>query len=108
MDIEGMLKIYNDIWKSKIDEQKLIKEYREGIHICDEKFFKKKQFRTGQAIRLIQNMESSDQTEKPTFEELLRAWKYWFVCVNSYKYFLDSEKARSDFGIDELQKKYKK
>lgn len=107
MDIKTIIRTYNEVWKTKVDEEALIKKYHRDTLIGDESIRRKKQLRAGQAVRLIQNMESSDQTEKATYDELLRAWNYYFVCINGYKYWLDTEAARVDLGIEELQKKYK-
>ena len=39
-------------------------------------------------------------------DEIIRVVKYYIVALDSMKYRLDWRKAKADFGIDELLKKY--
>lgn len=99
----NMIKRFDETWNAKIDTDKLIETYHRDELIGDEHLRRKKQLRAGQAIHLIQELELN---EKVTDDELLRAWMYWFVCINAMKHWLDTEAARADLGIKELTKKY--
>lgn len=106
--IKEMMKHFDETWNAKIDREKLIERYHKDALVGDEKMLRRKQLRIGEAVRLIENMESAEQKDSVSDEELLRAWIYWFVCLDTYKYWLDVDEARADFGIKELVEKYVK
>lgn len=58
----------------------------------------------GKACRLIERMMDKGATKK----ELQRAVRYFWVCIDAMKHQLDYRRAYVDFGIEELETKYKK
>lgn len=106
--INDTLKKFNDRWNCQIDTKGLIKAYPATLEIEQEDaktVLIRKQRAVGEAIRLIDHIEASGNG---TDEEELRAYTYFFVAMNTFKYLLDVKKAKVDLGIQELKDKFMK
>lgn len=101
MDVKNVIKTYNEVWKNKIDEKQLIEKYHHDELIGDEKHRRLHNLRAGEALNLIEKIESNKELYSD--EDELSAWIYWFVTINGVKYHLDMDAARADLGIKELK-----
>lgn len=77
-------------YRKKKDTEKLIETDRAHILIV------------GKAYQLVLDMAEKGATKK----ELQRAVRYLWVCIDAMKYKLDYCRAKEDFGISELCRKY--
>lgn len=105
--LEELTKYVDDLWDAKKDVKRFISRYHKDSLIGDENALRRKQLRFGEAIQLIQNMESEEHIHSISREELISAWVYWFACVE-YMYWFDIDEIREDLNIKELVEKYSK
>ena len=79
--------------------------YEEGCTLI--KTGVKHNYLAGEAVELFSRISDQEWTEE-VWEELDRAYRYLMVVIDARKYLLNYERARIDYGIDELKEKYAK